>query len=65
MTTPCRSCQAQKPLRLYLCPACWGQLPALARRALNQRDSKAIARLRELHHQIDAGVPLGEVRVTS
>jgi hypothetical protein len=64
MTTPCRSCQTPKALRLYLCPVCWGQLPATARRALNRRDSKATARLCELHRQVDAGIPLGEVQVT-
>lgn len=64
MMMPCRACQTPKPLRLYLCPACWGRLPAAARRALNRRDSKATARLRELHRQVDAGVPLGEVQVT-
>ena len=64
MTTPCRSCQTPKPLRLYLCPSCWEQLSAPARRALNLRGSQAFPRLRELHRQVDAGVPLGEIRVT-
>lgn len=64
MTTPCRSCQTPKPLRLYLCPGCWGQLPPAARRALNQRGDHAVTRLRELHRQVDAGVPLCEVQVT-
>ena len=64
MTTPCRSCQTPKPMRLYLCPDCWAQLPAHTRRALNLRGSKAFARLRELHSQIDTGVPLPEIQVT-
>jgi hypothetical protein len=64
MTTPCRSCQTQKPVRLYLCPGCWGQLSPAARRALNRRGDQAVTRLRELHRQVDTGVPLGEVHVT-
>lgn len=64
MTTPCRACQTPKPLRMYLCPNCWKQLLAHTRRALNRRDSQAFARLRELHRQVDAGVPLAEIQVT-
>jgi len=64
ISRPCRSCRTPTPIRLYLCTACWGLLSAPTRRALNRRDSQARGRLRELHHQIDAGVPLGEIRVT-
>ncbi|MGW6210975.1 hypothetical protein [Streptomyces sp. NPDC055109] len=64
MKTPCRACQTPKPLRMYLCPTCWKQLPAHTRRALNRRDSQAFARLRELHRQVDASVPLAEIQVT-
>ncbi|MEV0114651.1 hypothetical protein AB0H77_15565 [Streptomyces sp. NPDC050844] len=63
-TTPCRSCRSPRPPRMYLCGNCWSQLPAAARRALNRKDSRAIARLRELHTQLDAGVPLSEIQVT-
>ncbi|MFP3986927.1 hypothetical protein U9R90_05370 [Streptomyces sp. E11-3] len=64
MTTPCRSCRAPKPPRMYLCGNCWGALPTPARRALSRHDSKAFARLRELHRQLDADVPVAEVQVT-
>ncbi|WP_326729011.1 hypothetical protein [Streptomyces phaeochromogenes] len=63
-TTPCRSCRTPKPSRIYLCAGCWAALTAETRRSLNRRDSKALARLRELHQQIDAGVPLAEIGVT-
>jgi hypothetical protein len=62
--TPCRACRTPKPSRHYLCPSCWGQLPDAARRALNRRDGKAFARLRELHAHIDAGRALGELEIT-
>lgn len=62
--SPCRACRTPKPPRKYLCPACWNSLPAPTRHALNRRDSHATTRLRELHQQIDAGVPLAEIRVT-
>lgn len=63
-TTPCRHCRTPKPARMYLCRNCWDMLPAPARRALNRRDSHAFARLRELHAQLDAGVPLTEITVS-
>lgn len=63
-TTPCRVCRTPKPARLYLCNGCWGQLSGPARRALNRRDGQAWARLRALHTQLDAGVPLAEITVT-
>jgi hypothetical protein len=49
---------------MYLCRNCWSSLPAPARRALSRRDSAAFARLRELHQQLDAGVPLADIQVT-
>lgn len=66
MNTPCRSCRAPRPPRMYLCGNCWGQLPTATRRALNRKDGRTlpIVRLRELHRQLDAGVPLAEIRVT-
>lgn len=62
--TPCRSCRGPRPPRMYLCGNCWGRLSAATRRALNRKDSRAVARLRELHNQLDAGVPLTEIQVT-
>lgn len=49
----------------YLCRACWFVLPDAARRLLNRRDSRAFARLRQLHDQLDRGVPLAEIRITA
>jgi hypothetical protein len=49
----------------YLCLGCWSTLPMAARRLLNRRDSRAYARLRELHRQLDRGVPLAEIRITA
>jgi hypothetical protein len=60
----CRACRAPKPPRLYLCWSCWGQLPPAARRALNRRDSRSVARLRELHQQLEGGRALTEIQVT-
>ncbi|MBA0053483.1 hypothetical protein E0L36_22165 [Streptomyces sp. AJS327] len=65
--TPCRACRTPKPSRLYLCGNCWEQLPPAARRALTARGDRvrALARLRELHTHIDAGLPLGELEITA
>jgi hypothetical protein len=49
---------------MYLCGNCWSLLSNPARRALNRRDTQAFARLRELHQQLDAGVPLAQIQVT-
>jgi hypothetical protein len=62
--TACPSCQDPKGTGKYLCPGCWSALPGPARRSLNRRDSKAMARLRELHRQLAARVPLDEIHVT-
>lgn len=64
MNTPCHNCKTPKPSRMYLCHNCWFSLSNAARRALNRRDSQAFARLRELHKQLDAGVPLADIQVT-
>lgn len=64
MTNPCRSCRKPRPPRMYLCGNCWSQLTPATRRALNRRGNAAIPRLRELHQQLDAGVPLAEIQVT-
>ncbi|MFI5685869.1 hypothetical protein [Streptomyces sp. NPDC051636] len=63
-TTPCPSCRQPKGPGKYLCWTCWGNLPGPARKALSRRDSKAMARLQELHRQLAAGVPLAEIAVT-
>lgn len=65
MTHTCRACgQARQPGR-YLCYRCWMALPAPARRALSLRGPAAasLARLRELHAQLDRGVPLADIRI--
>ncbi|MEV3895376.1 hypothetical protein [Streptomyces anulatus] len=62
--TPCRSCRSPKPSYLYLCPPCWRALPQAARRALDKRDGKALARLRQLHAHIDSEQPLEELEIT-
>lgn len=62
--SPCRVCRASKPARWYLCRDCWTQVPDPARRALNRRDDRALARLRELHAHIDNGLPLTQVEIT-
>lgn len=65
MNTPCLTrCGRQRVPGRYLCPACWRKIPGASRRALNQRDSRAMARLRELHSQLVAGVPLGKIEVS-
>lgn len=60
---PCCSCGHPKDANVYLCRACWFSLSRSARTRLNQRDSKALARLRQMRDQIAAGVPLGKVQV--
>lgn len=64
-TAPCPGCpDGRKGTGKYLCLTCWNTLTAAARRALNRRDSKAFARLRELHSQINASTPLADIQVT-
>jgi hypothetical protein len=68
MTPTCPSCRARsrRPGQ-YLCPACWGHLPRPTRRALTRRGDRgqALARLRQLHTQLDAGVLLADIRITA
>jgi len=61
----CPADGAAKPARMYLCPGCWYTLQPRARAALNRRDDLAVVRLRELYEQIQQGVPLREIEVTS
>lgn len=65
MTLHCPACRAQRRPGQYLCPTCWATLPAPARRVLSRRDSRALARLRELHNQLEQGVPLGEITIST
>lgn len=60
----CRACRGPKTLGQYLCRTCWFTVPAPARRALNRRDTKAMARFRALLHHIDSGLPLAELEIT-
>jgi hypothetical protein len=63
-TKPCLSCRRPRRPGQYLCRTCWLKIPGPERSALNQRDDQAITRLRELHSQLTAGVPLHEIQVT-
>ncbi|MEU0002580.1 hypothetical protein ABZ069_37365 [Streptomyces microflavus] len=66
MTTPCPGCRTRpRGTGRYLCLACWSTLPAPTRRELRRRDRHAFARLRSLHTQLDQGVPLTEITVTT
>lgn len=62
--SPCRACRTPKPSRFYLCGNCWDQLTDATRSALERRDGKALARLRQLHAHIDSGHPLAELEIT-
>lgn len=62
--TRCPGCpDGEKGPGKYLCYDCWGQLPLRTRRALNRKDSRAVARLQELYDQVRTGVPLTEIEV--
>jgi hypothetical protein len=64
MGTRCPYCRvSEKGRGKYLCLGCWLALQAGTRRALSLRDSRARARLCELHTQIAAAVPLAEIEV--
>lgn len=62
--TPCPVDQQPRNAGQYLCRHCWFALTPQARRALNRRDALAGQRLRELHRQLNNGVPLNEISVT-
>ncbi len=61
---PCLKCRGPRRPGQYLCRADWYRIPSHTRQLLNRRDSKAMARLRELHDQLTADVPLAEIEVT-
>lgn len=64
MTHRCPACPQTRAPGQYLCRGCWFALPVAARRALNLRDRRSMARLQELLAQVRAGRALGEVEVT-
>ena len=66
MNLVCPACRtaARRPGQ-YLCPDCWSALSARARRSLSRRDRLALKRLRELHAEIEAAVPLPDIEVTT
>lgn len=64
---PCPACPGLKDAKKYLCRACWLQLPAHTRRALNRRDNpgNAAERLMSLYRQIKDGTPLRKIEVAA
>jgi hypothetical protein len=62
--TPCPACPNTRAAGQYLCPTCWAALPRAARRALLQRGAAAMPRLRQLHDQLAAGIPLRQIHIT-
>jgi hypothetical protein len=62
LTCPC--CPRTRGAGHYLCTNCWARLKPTTRRLLSIRDSRAFARLRELHGQIAAHVPLADIEVS-
>lgn len=66
MSSPCPGPSTRRHLRpagKYLCPPCWSGLSRDARRQLSRRGAGALDRLRQLHDQLAAGVPLAEIRI--
>ena len=64
MKLTCLNCHASRAAGQYLCRNCWHKIPGTTRQNLNRRDAKAMHRLRELHNQLTAGVPLSDITVT-
>ncbi|MDX5569827.1 hypothetical protein PYK79_50065 [Streptomyces sp. ID05-04B] len=60
----CPACPRHRGPGKYLCQVCWAALPATTRLRLSARDSRAFARLRELHGQIAAHKPLPDIEVS-
>lgn len=63
-TLICPCCPNRRRAGQYMCPNCWGRLTPAARRRLSIRDSKAFARLRQLHGAIAAHTPLHHIEVS-
>jgi len=64
MTLRCPSCPNTRRPGHYTCPNCWGRLTVTTRRRLSTRDSRAFARLRQLHGAIAAHTPLPQIEVS-
>ncbi|MFE3169306.1 hypothetical protein [Streptomyces sp. NPDC059224] len=64
MKLSCPNCPNTRAAGHYLCRACWFRLTAAARQRLNLSDSKAFARLRELHGQIATHTPLDQIVIS-
>jgi hypothetical protein len=64
MTLRCPSCPNTRRAGQYACPSCWGRLSVTTRRRLSIRDSRAFARLRQLHGAIAARTPLPLIEVS-
>jgi hypothetical protein len=60
----CPACPRNRGAGKYLCQVCWAALTAATRRRLSLSDSRAFARLRELHGQIAAHRPLADIEVS-
>ncbi|WP_425244829.1 hypothetical protein [Streptomyces sp. NEAU-NA10] len=60
----CPGCPGRRAVKQYLCPDCWRALPNATRGRLALRDPRALFRLRQLHQALEAGTPLGIIRVS-
>lgn len=60
----CPCCPRTRGAGHYLCQVCWARLKPITRRRLSIRDSRAFARLRQLHGQIAQHRPLPDIEVT-
>lgn len=64
--TSCPGCRRRpRDTGKYLCVGCWFLLPTPTRRSLARRDTRAYARLRQLHEQLANGVRLAEIEVAA
>jgi hypothetical protein len=61
----CLCCGTVKEEGKYLCPGCWGRVPAIERRKLSKRDSLAGVRLLEMNRQFSRDVPPEEIKVSA
>ncbi|MFH9072711.1 hypothetical protein [Streptomyces alboflavus] len=65
MTTPCPNPTCHNTRRSgLLCSHCWFALPIATQAALTRCDAQATTRVRQLHAQLAARVPLSEIEVT-
>lgn len=61
--TRCPGCGACRRKGLYVCAACWDQLPGWVRRALTKRDGMAHRRGAEFFEQLRQGRALAEIQI--